>query len=118
MAQVILKKSSVAARVPVAGDLAFGELALNYADGLLYYKKTDNSIGSISSGSSGGGSSATATYVRTSFTATAGQTVFTVAYTPGYVEVYYNGVLQPSGEYTATNGTSITLNLLKKRWHC
>ena len=46
--QVILKKSSVAARVPVAGDLAFGELALNYADGLLYYKKADNStIGSF-----------------------------------------------------------------------
>ena len=39
--QVILKKSSVAARVPVVGDLAFGELALNYADGLLYYKKAD-----------------------------------------------------------------------------
>lgn len=41
--QVILKKSSVAARVPVVGDLAFGELALNYADGLLYYKKSDGS---------------------------------------------------------------------------
>ena len=39
--QVILKKSSVAARVPVVEDLAFGELALNYADGLLYYKKSD-----------------------------------------------------------------------------
>ena len=39
--QVILKKSSVAARVPVVGDLAYGELALNYADGLLYYKKSD-----------------------------------------------------------------------------
>jgi hypothetical protein len=39
--QVILKKSSVAARVPVVGDLAFGELALNYQDGLLYYKKAD-----------------------------------------------------------------------------
>ena len=39
--QVILKKSSVAARVPVVGDLAYGELALNYADGLLYFKKSD-----------------------------------------------------------------------------
>ena len=46
--QVILKKSSVAARVPVAGDLAYGELALNYADGVLYFKKPDNTISSIS----------------------------------------------------------------------
>lgn len=55
MAQVILKKSSVAARVPVAGDLAYGELAINYQDGLLYYKKADNTIGSIGSGGGGGG---------------------------------------------------------------
>jgi phosphotransferase system HPr-like phosphotransfer protein len=54
MAQVILKKSSVAARVPVAGDLEFGELALNYADGLLYYKKSDGTtIASIGGGSGG-----------------------------------------------------------------
>ena len=52
--QVILKKSSVAARVPVAGDLAYGELALNYADGVLYFKKPDNSISSISGGSTTG----------------------------------------------------------------
>lgn len=41
---IILKKSSVAARVPVTGDLAYGELALNYADGKLYYKRSDNTI--------------------------------------------------------------------------
>jgi hypothetical protein len=46
---IILKKSSVAARVPAAGDLVYGELALNYADGKLYYKKADNSIDSFSS---------------------------------------------------------------------
>ena len=53
--QVILKKSSVAARVPVAGDLAYGELALNYADGLLYFKKSDGSISSFSGTSSSTG---------------------------------------------------------------
>jgi hypothetical protein len=108
MAQVILKKSSVAARVPTTSDLVFGELALNYADGLLYYKKSDGTtIGSI--GGSTGGGAATATYTRTAFTATASQTVFTVTYTVGYVEVFYNGVLLPSSDYTATNGTSIIL---------
>lgn len=52
--QVILKKSSVAARVPVAGDLAFGELALNYQDGLLYYKKADSTVSTIGAGTGGG----------------------------------------------------------------
>ena len=45
----------------------------------------------------------------TSFTATAAQTVFTVDYTPGLLDVYYNGARLSSVEYTAANGTSITL---------
>lgn len=39
--QIILKKSSVVSKVPLVGDLTYGELALNYADGLLYYKRSD-----------------------------------------------------------------------------
>jgi len=39
-----LKKSSVAARVPTIGDLDYGELAINYADGILYYKDNSNNI--------------------------------------------------------------------------
>jgi hypothetical protein len=38
---IILKKSSVTSKVPLTSDLTFGELALNYADGKLYYKKAD-----------------------------------------------------------------------------
>lgn len=38
---IILKKSSVANKIPLATDLQFGELALNYADGKLFYKKAD-----------------------------------------------------------------------------
>ena len=111
MAQVILKKSSVAARVPVAGDLAYGELAINYQDGLLYYKKADNTIGSIGSGGGGGGTTGTASaYTRTSYTATLGQTTFSATYTVGYVEVFYNGVLLNTSDYTATNTTSIILS--------
>ena len=41
MSKIILKKSSVIAKVPAAGDLDYGELALNYIDGKLYYKKAD-----------------------------------------------------------------------------
>jgi len=42
--KVLLKKSSVGARVPLVGDLDYGELALNYADGKLYYKTSGNTI--------------------------------------------------------------------------
>jgi hypothetical protein len=45
--KVLLKKSSVAARVPTTSDLDYGELALNYADGKLYYKTSTNTIKSF-----------------------------------------------------------------------
>jgi hypothetical protein len=49
------------------------------------------------------------TYTRTSFTATASQTTFTVTYTVGLIEVYVNGVLLNGADYTASNGTSVVL---------
>lgn len=69
--------------------------------------------------SAGSGSAATwaaitptgSTYTRTSFTATAGQTTFTVTYTVGYIQVYLNGVLLNSTDYTATSGTSVVLSV-------
>jgi hypothetical protein len=42
--QVLLKKSSVVAKVPTSGDLAYGEVALNYADGKLYFKNSSNTV--------------------------------------------------------------------------
>jgi hypothetical protein len=51
-------------------------------------------------------------YTRNTFTATAGQTVFTVTgtYTVGYLDVYQNGVRLTSGvDYTATTGNTFTL---------
>ena len=51
------------------------------------------------------------TYSRTSFTATAGQTTFTVTYAVSSVLVYVNGVLLSASDYTATNGTSDVLGV-------
>lgn len=52
--KLLLKKSSVTGKVPLSTDLEYGELALNYQDGKLYYKKADNTISDIaSSGVSG-----------------------------------------------------------------
>lgn len=45
----------------------------------------------------------------TQFTATAGQTVFSASYTPGLLDVYYNGARLSNSDYTANNGTYITL---------
>ena len=46
---------------------------------------------------------------KTLFTATAAQTTFTVAYSVGLVDVFYNGSKLDDSEFTATNGTSIVL---------
>lgn len=45
------------------------------------------------------------------FTATNNQSVFatTGTYTPGYIKVFRNGILLESSEFTATNGTNVTL---------
>ena len=48
---VLLKKSSVVAKVPLTTDLAYGELALNYADGKLYFKNSSNAIQSFTNDS-------------------------------------------------------------------
>lgn len=42
--KVLLKKSSVANKVPLVTDLDYGELAVNYTDGKLYYKTATNTI--------------------------------------------------------------------------
>jgi hypothetical protein len=99
---ISLYYSTTAAAAPTAGNLVNGELAINITDGKLYYK--DN-LGVVKSFSSGSG----AAYVRTSFTATAGQTTFSATYSVGYVEVFLNGVLLNGADYTATNGTSVVL---------
>jgi hypothetical protein len=49
--KVLLKKSSVAAKVPLTTDLDYGELALNYADGKLYFKNSSNAINFLGSSS-------------------------------------------------------------------
>lgn len=49
--RVLLKKSSVSGKVPVPVDLSYGELALNYADGKLYYKDSTNAIKNFSDSS-------------------------------------------------------------------
>ena len=65
---------------------------------------TYNGVGWQATGASG-----LSVYTKTDFTATAAQTTFSVTYTVGFVDVYYNGSKLSITEYTATNGTSVVL---------
>jgi hypothetical protein len=56
------------------------------------------------------GVTTTAYRTVTNFTATAGQTTFSVpSYTVGYIDVYRNGVRLAAADYTATDGTTVVL---------
>jgi len=65
--------------------------------------------GVISSSGGGGGGSGTSGIDHKTYTATAGQTTFNVAYTIPYVNVFVNGIRLSPEDYSAINGTSIVL---------
>ena len=95
--------------ITTTGDLILGNgtnSATRLGIGANTYVLTSNGTTASWAAPSGGSS---AFYTRTSFTATAGQTTFTVSYTAGYIQVYVNGVMLNGADYTATNGTSIVL---------
>ena len=50
--KIILKRSSDATSggIPNPANLDYGELALNYGTGTLYFRKNDNTLGSLTSG--------------------------------------------------------------------
>ena len=79
--------------------------------GALYFNTTTDIMYVYgSSGWQAAGSSVNGTSERQTYTATSGQTTFSVTYDPGYVDVYLNGVKLLSGtDFTATSGTSIVL---------
>jgi hypothetical protein len=109
-----LKRSAVAGRIPTTDQLELGEVAINTYDGLMFIKKNVNGTESIVQIGQQSGQ----TYQEFYFSADSGQTVFSdsdgdgdvLGYTPSLLNVYLNGVLLDSDvDYTATNGTSITL---------
>lgn len=58
------------------------------------------------------GVTTTAYRTKTEFTATSGQTTFTPpSYTAGFIDVFRNGVLLGTADYTATDGTTVVLTV-------
>ena len=99
-----------------------GTAQSTYTTGDIIYASASNTLSKLPIGTTGqaltvsggvpawaaaGGSTSLTT---TSFTATAGQTSFTVSYTPSLVQgVYRNGVKLDPADYTASSGTAIVL---------
>ena len=113
MSKIRLKRSGTSGAQPNPTSLDYGEITLNYADSTIYFRKPDNTLGSITSGS-GSGSGAVALRSATTVSVTAQQSTFTVTggYTVGAIDVFRNGVkLLPSLDFTATNGTSVVLGV-------
>jgi hypothetical protein len=42
-----LKRSAISGNTVSSADINYGELAINYADGVLFYRRTDDNVGSI-----------------------------------------------------------------------
>jgi hypothetical protein len=78
--------------------------------GDLYYNSTSGVVRVYTSG--GWVNLGTGTYSIYRALATSGQTTITTNYVIGSVQVYINGSLLHSAEFTATNGTSITVSAL------
>ena len=51
---IAIRSSGVASNVPDVGTLANGEIALNFADGILYYKTDTGTLGTIQTAQPGG----------------------------------------------------------------
>lgn len=62
-----LKKSSVPGKVPLSTDLEYGEIALNYADGIIYFKNASNAVQSITSTPSGVDSAAVQSLIDSAY---------------------------------------------------
>lgn len=92
--KVLLKKSSTAAKVPLVTDLDYGELALNYTDGKLYYKTASNTIDTHAS------ISATATLTN--------KTLTSPTINSGALSGTFSGAVTLSGAITLSNTTAST----------
>jgi len=95
--KIVLKKSSVAAKVPLSTDLAVGELAVNLADAKLYTKNAGGTVIQLG----GGGGSGTVTSVDLS----GGTTGLTTTGSP----ITTSGTITLGGTLAVANGgTGVT----------
>ena len=108
--KIILKKSSVAGKVPLATDLDVGEVALNLTDKLLYSKDAGGTVISIGGGSmvypGAGIPNSTGTAWGTSYTTTGTGTVVALQNSPSLTSPTIDGA---SPYIQFNNGSAVTL---------
>lgn len=107
---ILVKKSGTASAVPSA--LSYGELALNYADGKLFYKNAAGSIVSLTANSGLNAKLDALTFngSTTTFNLTSGS----VAVTPANANcllISLNGVIQEPGVSFTLSGSQITFSV-------
>ena len=115
-----LKKSSVAGRIPDSSDLAYGELALNYADEKLYFKNSSNVIKEIGGGTD---SAAILQLIDSDYVLNRASASFPILNQDSSLSHYEkmsftvltnnNGVivLQPQVTYQDSGGSDVTINI-------
>jgi hypothetical protein len=98
--------STVAPSSPTAGDLWYNS---NLGRTFIYYNDGSSSQWVDAAPFNPVEPPSTPGKTSSSFTATEGQTSFSVSYTVGYIDVFLNGVRLNTSEFTASNGSSIVL---------
>jgi hypothetical protein len=103
--KIILKKSGSTGNTPAS--LEFGELALNYADGKLFYKNANNIISEFSSGT---GTTSQPAVEHQTYTANGTANSFslgTQATSDAVVIASINGIVQDPSQYSVDGSTII-----------
>jgi hypothetical protein len=111
--KIILKKSSVVSKVPQPSDLDYGELAINYSDGRVYYKSPANTVESFAA--QGTEASYLTVNHDTSYTTSGNESAGTTFWDDdnNTISTALNGVTLQHGQelyYDVINQTGSTLN--------
>lgn len=101
--KIILKNSAVSQKAPIDTDLDYGELAINYFDGQLYYKSVDTTIKPLLIAND---LSSIRTY---NFVGDGVTTEYNVLGFPELTFVYFDGILLSNTEFVKTS-TKLTFN--------
>ena len=111
---IAIRSSGISSNIPSLGVIANGELSLNYADGILYYKTSSNTLGSIRTTQPAGLTTEVQFNDAGSFGSDPGltysKTTDTLTVTGGVVSGGINLGSQIATVYSLANGTATVAN--------